>query len=160
MSEIRQRTDEEWERFRFPKAIDRSDEPQAVLLPPPVPEGAEEEEESGEEGAGSAAPASVSPALEPPEAGLEWEFVAESSSLRSPGLKKQVSLHDLNTASKIVRLLGVIQLRPEMVPASFASALEQACLHRFNMGVEQLVQAYPNDAVIPWVPAPVMGPKP
>lgn len=160
MPEIRQRTDEEWESFRFPKTIDRSDEPPAVVVAPPVPENAEEEEGSGEEGAGATAPPAVPLVLEPPEAGLEWEFVPESSSLRSPGLKKQVSLHDLNTASKIVRLLGVIQLRPEMIPVSFASALEQACLHRFNMGVEQLVQAYPNDAVIPWVQVPVMGPKP
>lgn len=160
MSEIRQRTDEEWERFRFPKAIDRSDEPPAVVVAPSVPENMEEEEGAGEEGAGATAPPAVSPVLEPPEAGLEWKFVPESSSLRSPGLKKEVSLRDLNTASKIVRLLGVIQLRPEMIPVSFASALEQACLHRFNMGVDQLVQAYPNDTVIPWVPAPVIGPKP
>ena len=170
MTDVRPRTDAEWEQFRFPKAFNRPGEAPASPGTPavlPVAElasSSEDDEETestgGEEGTAGQGTGELEPQVPP--LSVDWVFVPESSSLRSEGLKKQVALADLNTASKIIRLLAVFRLRTDLEPDSFSRALEAACQHRFNQSVEELIKDkdYRNDAAIPWTPVKVPSTRP
>ncbi len=153
-------TEEEWSQFRFPKAIERSGEPpvdlsQAKPLPPPPAE-TEGEDDDGEGEQGSEA--LVLPL--PPEASHDWVFVPESRSLRNTGLKKQIALSDLDTGAKIVRLLAVFRVRPDLHADSFSEALTAACRHRFGLSVEDVIAQYSHDASIPWTAPPAVVSRP
>lgn len=170
MTDVRSRTEAEWEQFRFPKAFNRPGEAPAspgapAVLPVEEPASSSEDEQDtestgSEEGATGQGAGDLEPQVPP--LSVDWVFVPESSSLRSEGLKKQVALADLNTVSKIIRLLAVFRLRTDLEPDSFSRALEVACQHRFNQSVEELIKdkAYRNDAAIPWTPVKAPSPRP
>lgn len=151
-------TAEEWAAFRFPPAVDRSGDPvveaDPSLFEPPQEEVEDEEEGGSEGGAGDAL---VPPP--PPPLPIEWVFVPQNGTLRSEGLRKKIDLTDLDTSSKIIRLLSVFEVRPDLQAASLSQALSAACQHRFGMSVEQLIAAYPNGAVIPWKPPSISPPR-
>lgn len=135
-------TPEEWERFRFPPRVVRKDPP------PPV-------DEDDEEGEGSSGGMTLTPEFPP---GPAWEYNAETGFLMNHGLKKKIDLADLDDAHKIVRMLAVFELRPDLAFPSLKRALEAAALDRFGVSVDELLRSYSGGHPIPWKQSPQSHP--
>ena len=131
-------TPEDWERFRFP--------PRVVRTPSPPPQ-----DEDEDEGEGSSGGISLTPDFPP---GPAWEYNAETGFLMNHGLKKKIDLADLDDAHKIVRMMAVFELRPDLAFASLKRALEAAARVRFGVSVDELLRSYAGGHSIPWKSSP------
>lgn len=142
-------TEEEWTRFRFPARVARPD-------PPPAPAGEEEDDEDDEgEGEGGGGGPTLTPDLPPSPA---WEYCPDSGFLRNVGLGKKIDLDHLNDAAKIVRLLSVFELRPDLAFPSLRRALETASQARFGLALDEVLQGFAEGPAIPWKARPAAQP--
>lgn len=136
-------TEEEWKLFRFP--------PRVVRAPEPPPADEEDDEGEGEQGDGGGPVLGPTPDLPPAPA---WEYCEDIGFLKNSGLGKKIDLDDLDEVSKISRLLGVFQIRPDLAFASLRRALETACQARFQMNLEEVLHEYADGQPIPWKSKP------
>ena len=141
MSQDDPTTPQEWEAFRFPPRRPRLDRQAAER------ERALAEEEEEGEGEGSAGGRDLTPDFPPPPA---WEYDAASGFLMNRGLRKKIDLAHLDEAQKIIRMLAVFELRPDLAFASLRRALEDASRDRFGVDVEALLRSYAHGQAIPW----------
>jgi hypothetical protein len=144
MSHENPTNEEEWKLFRFPTRVVREPEPPS-------------EEEGGDEGEGegSGGGPSLTPDLPPPPA---WEYCESTGFLKNVGLGKKIDLDHLNETSKVVRLLSVFELRPDLAFASLRRALEAASQARFQKSLEQVLKDYADGRSIPWKDRPTSFP--
>lgn len=143
MSQQNPTTEEEWKLFRFPSRV--------VRAPEPPPADDEDDEGEGEQGEGEGPVLGPTPDLPPAPA---WEYCEDIGFLKNSGLGKKIDLNDLDQASKIARLLGVFQMRPDLAAPSLQRSLEAACQARFQMNLEQVLREYADGRVIPWKDKP------
>lgn len=142
MSREHPATAEEWERFRFPARRPRPDRQSADRARALAED--EEGEGDGGEGAGGR---DLAPDFPPPPA---WEYDARTGFLMNQGLKKKIDLAHLDEAQKIIRMLAVFELRPDLAFASLRRALEAASRDRFGVDVETLLRHHASGQSIPW----------
>ena len=139
-------TPEEWERFRFP--------PRPLPPQPTTADGegngeAEGEDTEGGQGQGGR---HHEPELPPAPA---WRYCSVSGFLKNPGLRKQIDLADLDDAHKIVRLLAVLEQRPDLSYLSLRRALQEAARERFGRSLEEVLSDSAGMTIAWKEPAPL-----
>lgn len=147
-------TPEEWEQFRFP--------PRAARPSEASDSESDDDNQGGDQGESGGSGSGGGVSLEP-ELLKEWSYCEETGFLRNEGLRKKIDLAHLDEAQKIIRLLAVFELRPDLAFSSLREALETASQTRFGMTLETLLIASARGATIPWKDpgrTPRVGPIP
>lgn len=128
---------QDWETFRFPPRPPRIIEEEDDACD----EDGGDEGESGDEGGPE-----LRPHLE------NWEYCAESHSIKSISLNKQIRLSEIDQVQKIVRLLAVLDERTNYNIDSLMDALEAASQDCYGQDLGQVLADHRWGAKIEWKP--------
>lgn len=126
--------------FRFPSR------PVKIIETPPPEEGDNDESGRGE-GEINLVPNWIQNALPNTSA---WKYEPSKKYVFNSALQKKISLENLNTSDKILKIVAVFENIPEMDSSSFIIALQQASYQIYSMPVSRLITEHINGEKITW----------
>lgn len=127
----------DWDTFRFP--------PRPAAPAPPPQGDINEQGDAGDEDEGRG---EGELALHPPPS--QWEYCSKNQTLKNVGLGKQIRLAEVDQVSKIVRLLAILEDRPEYHVDSLVNALEEACQDCYGQDLVQVLADHRWGLTLSW----------